>query len=424
MALRVLLADESPTIKKVLQLTLKDYAVEVRSVNIGLDVYQVAKDFRPDIVFIDILLQKKNGYDVALELKSSPEFSKTPLVLMWSGFMDIDKKKFQECHADAKLEKPFEAEELRDLIKKYVPKTQSQSIEQFLDFPPLPEDAKSKTTPQNTTPESKVTPPEESPASSSQRPTSTLSSQDATNNQSLPEDLISPQALGITDQNQKESSWSMDDFAPLSVENFLNRDDSHSPLSSSLEEESLSSDEPPIDPDDNFQALKLEFPFPLESESPKINEDSKTAESTKPNSSTSRTDLNEKSEDDSWLELDAPSEEFRVNIPFDDNLSARDFQLDVDQVLPEMTKNSKAEDLTQHPQTPHRQTQQQPSHTMSPPPQVPQLSEEQLLNIIRAQSQEVIEKVVWQVVPELASQLIQKEIQRLLDANIESSQTP
>src|SRR5690348_5203904 len=108
MALRVLLADESSTIKKVFQLALQDFAVEVRPVNVGLDVLTVAQGFQPDIIFIDILLQKKNGYEVSAELKQDAQLKSVPVVLMWSGFMELDDDKFQASLANAKLEKPFD----------------------------------------------------------------------------------------------------------------------------------------------------------------------------------------------------------------------------------------------------------------------------------------------------------------------------
>jgi two-component system, cell cycle response regulator len=88
MALRVLLADESSTIKKVFQLALQDFAVEVR-----------------------------------------------PIVLMWSGFVELDEDKFQASHANAQLEKPFDVAALRKLITDLVPRTQSQSLSQYLTFP-------------------------------------------------------------------------------------------------------------------------------------------------------------------------------------------------------------------------------------------------------------------------------------------------
>lgn len=139
MALRVLLADESSTIKKVIQLALQDYAVEVKTVPVGLDVLPVAKTFKPDIIFADVLLSKKNGYDVSQELKSDNEMKKTPVVLMWSGFMELDEAKAKSSMADDRLEKPFDAEALRGLVRKHVPRTQTNPVSSFLTFPPMPE---------------------------------------------------------------------------------------------------------------------------------------------------------------------------------------------------------------------------------------------------------------------------------------------
>ena len=141
MALRVLLADESSTIKKVFQLALQDFAVEVRSVNIGVDVAAVATTFKPDIIFADVLLQKKNGYDVCAELKADSELRAIPIVLMWSGFMELDEDKFQASHADQQLEKPFDVTALRKLVTELVPRTQKQKISEFLTFPKAQSDA-------------------------------------------------------------------------------------------------------------------------------------------------------------------------------------------------------------------------------------------------------------------------------------------
>lgn len=139
MALRVLLADESSTIKKVMQLALQDYGVEVRSVPVGIDVLMVTQDFKPDIIFVDVLLSKKSGYEVSAELKTNTHSHNIPVVLMWSSFMELDQPKFDESGANAKLEKPFDAETLRNLVQKLVLKTQSQAISSFLQFPNMPD---------------------------------------------------------------------------------------------------------------------------------------------------------------------------------------------------------------------------------------------------------------------------------------------
>ena len=135
MALRVLLADESSTIKKVISLALQDFAVEVKVVQSGVDVVEVAKQFNPDIIFADVLLQKKNGYEVCFDIKNDVALTQTPVILMWSSFMDLDEKAFLKSKANAKLEKPFEVEDLRKLVNTFASKTREQTASGYLKFP-------------------------------------------------------------------------------------------------------------------------------------------------------------------------------------------------------------------------------------------------------------------------------------------------
>jgi CheY-like chemotaxis protein len=135
MSLRVLLADESASIRKVFQLGLQDYGAEVKSVHNGLDVIQVAEKYHPDIIFADILLQKKNGYEVSEEIRNHPELNDVPVVLMWSSFMELDQDKYKACKAQAEMEKPFEVELMRSHIENLVDRAKNQQLSQFLTFP-------------------------------------------------------------------------------------------------------------------------------------------------------------------------------------------------------------------------------------------------------------------------------------------------
>lgn len=139
MALRVLLADESSTIKKAIQMALSDLGVEVKSVPSGLDVLTVSRSFSPDIIFADILLTKKNGYEVCAEIKADPQLRNTPVVLMWSSFMQLDQTQFQKVRADAPLEKPFDSEALRLLIERLVPRTNQHPLRGLLNHPEMPD---------------------------------------------------------------------------------------------------------------------------------------------------------------------------------------------------------------------------------------------------------------------------------------------
>lgn len=143
--MRVLLADESSTIKKAIQLVLSDYGVEIKAVPTGIDVLSVTQSFHPDIVIADVLLNKKNGYEVCLELKNSEETKNIPVILMWSSFMQLDEELFRNSKADASLEKPFETETIRELIEKLVPKLQTFPLKGLLNFAPLPDFEESDT---------------------------------------------------------------------------------------------------------------------------------------------------------------------------------------------------------------------------------------------------------------------------------------
>lgn len=138
MALRVLLADESSTIKKVMQLALQDFSVEVKAVPTGNDVLTVAQSFKPDIIFADILLPQKSGYEVCSQIKNHPGTQKIPVVLMWSGFMEIDHEKAYNAMADGRLEKPFDADILRSTVTDLIPDLATNDLSQFLNFPTMP----------------------------------------------------------------------------------------------------------------------------------------------------------------------------------------------------------------------------------------------------------------------------------------------
>jgi len=137
MALRVLLADESLNIKKNMQISLQDYGVEIKSLLTGEEIATVTKIFKPDIIFIDILLPKINGYDACAQLKNHPDFRHIPLILTWSNFMEIDETKFRQSRADGRLEKPFDKQNLRKLIQHFVPRVKTQGLSEFLTLPDL-----------------------------------------------------------------------------------------------------------------------------------------------------------------------------------------------------------------------------------------------------------------------------------------------
>lgn len=145
MALRVLLADESSTIRKAVQMVLSDYGVDIKTVPTGIDVLSVTKSFDPDVILADVLLTKKNGYEVSLELKTDESTKHIPIIIMWSSFMQLDLTQFLACKANDSLEKPFDAETIRGKIEALIPNLKSHPFKGFLNLPRLPDMIESET---------------------------------------------------------------------------------------------------------------------------------------------------------------------------------------------------------------------------------------------------------------------------------------
>lgn len=367
MALRVLLADNSETIKKVIQLTLQDYAAEVRSVNIGVDVLDVAKSFQPDIIFADILLQKRNGYEVCSDLKASPDLSKIPVVLMWSGFMDLDKAKAQQARADATLEKPFDSNDLRQLTQKLVPKLSSQGIAPFLDVPKFQKTEVKLETPSvpdapfaapKTTPTPPVVPPppEEAPA-----------------------------------------KWNMDSFED--VNDFkLNEVKTDLP------------DFPPNEGPEDFAQVPISKAA-LPKEPPKKDTPKVTAPPEPAKPPAAKETKKSASSPASEFELDVPDETdfdgVTVNIVVPEGeITNTDFLLNPDPLTVSQPM-AKVEPVVEKPAP----AKVAPANAQTPP----QLSELELETLLQNQSREIIEKIVWKLVPDMAERIIREEIKRLLD---------
>lgn len=135
MPLRILLADESTNIKKAFQIALGDLGAEIKSVPSGLDVLSVALDFKPTIIFADVLLSKKSGYEVCREITANHETKKIPVVLMWSNFMEFNTTLANQVGYGEKLEKPFDTAALRKIITRFYKETETHPLNGLIDFP-------------------------------------------------------------------------------------------------------------------------------------------------------------------------------------------------------------------------------------------------------------------------------------------------
>lgn len=120
---RVLVVDDSQTIRVSAQSILGDaYVVEMAED--GFAAIAKLAHFRPDIIFIDIVMPRLDGYDTVTLLRTNAAFTRTPVIMMSSrgGAFDIAKGRLVGC--TDYIIKPFDRDAIESAISKHLPKQQ------------------------------------------------------------------------------------------------------------------------------------------------------------------------------------------------------------------------------------------------------------------------------------------------------------
>jgi CheY-like chemotaxis protein len=114
---KLLLADDSVTIQRVIELTFADEDVEVIAVSDGEQaIAQLDRD-PPDIVLADIGMPGKDGYEVAAYIRRSPRLSRIPVLLLAGAFEPVDEARMAAVDCDGVLAKPFEPQMVIGRVK-------------------------------------------------------------------------------------------------------------------------------------------------------------------------------------------------------------------------------------------------------------------------------------------------------------------
>ena len=117
---RLLLADDSVSVQRIIELTFVDQDVDVVAVGGGHAAIENIRRQPPDIVLADTRMPEGDGYEVADFVRKDPDLSRIPVVLLTGAFDPIDTVRAQEVGSRGVLVKPFEAQEVigtvRDLL--------------------------------------------------------------------------------------------------------------------------------------------------------------------------------------------------------------------------------------------------------------------------------------------------------------------
>src|SRR5688500_7470610 len=103
MSHKLLLADDSVTIQRVVELTFADEDVEVLTVGDGEQAIARIQSDRPDIVLADIGMPKRSGYDVSAFIKKDASLAHIPVLLLTGAFEPVDEDRVREAGCDGVL---------------------------------------------------------------------------------------------------------------------------------------------------------------------------------------------------------------------------------------------------------------------------------------------------------------------------------
>lgn len=118
--LKVMVIDDSKTIRKTAETLLKKVGCDVITATDGFEALSKIADNNPDIIFVDIMMPRLDGYQTTALIKNNKVFQKTPVIMLSSKDGLFDRARGRIVGSEQYLTKPFTKEELLGAIKKHV----------------------------------------------------------------------------------------------------------------------------------------------------------------------------------------------------------------------------------------------------------------------------------------------------------------
>jgi twitching motility two-component system response regulator PilG len=116
---RILVIDDSNTIRRSAEIFLKQGGCEVVLAEDGFDALAKVSDHRPDLIFCDILMPRLDGYQTCAIIKRNPQFASVPVIMLSSKDGLFDKARGRMVGSEDYLTKPFTKDQLLRAVQQY-----------------------------------------------------------------------------------------------------------------------------------------------------------------------------------------------------------------------------------------------------------------------------------------------------------------
>jgi len=119
--LKVMVIDDSKTIRKTAETLLRKQGYDVETANDGFEALAKVAEFKPDIIFVDIMMPRLDGYQTCALIKQNEAFRNTPVIMLSSKDSIFDKARGRLVGSEEYLTKPFARDDLMEAIERFSP---------------------------------------------------------------------------------------------------------------------------------------------------------------------------------------------------------------------------------------------------------------------------------------------------------------
>jgi len=120
--LRVMVIDDSKTIRRTAESLLKKAGCDVLTACDGFEALSIISDSHPDVIFVDIMMPRLDGYQTCALIKRNSDFRGTPVIMLSSKDGLFDRARGRIVGSEQYLTKPFTKDELLGAIRRHVGK--------------------------------------------------------------------------------------------------------------------------------------------------------------------------------------------------------------------------------------------------------------------------------------------------------------
>ncbi len=117
MSKRILLVDDEPSILLSLEFLMEQQGYDVQTATDGDEALQAMSEKLPDLILLDIMMPKRDGFEVCQIIRANPDWKETKIILLTAKGREVDQEKGLALGADDYVTKPFATQELVKKVK-------------------------------------------------------------------------------------------------------------------------------------------------------------------------------------------------------------------------------------------------------------------------------------------------------------------